>query len=529
MLSSGAMTLDLATTLSDRVRGRVIVPRDSDYDEARSVFNGMLDHRPRLIARPVDAADVASVVRWANDADLPLAVRGGGHSVAGHQHARRRRRHRSLRHAPRVGRPRPRTATAMGGCLLVDLDMATAAHGCAVPSGTFVDTGAAGLTLSGGIGYLVASEGFACDALVGAELVTADGTIVDVDGDREPDLLWALRGGGGNFGVVTSLRYRLTTVEQVFGGRLRFRGDGVADALERVFELERAAPDELSLQAVCWRSAETDGAGLTAIVALARRRSHGQSRARLAARSPCALRGWRCSRCHGSRRQASSTPIPFGMRHYWKGHFVRDDDGGAGHRHRRGGGGGGRVRRCPRRAHPRRGPSDPARRRPSADAQRVANVTALAIWSDPADDAEHVAWARTAAAAFEPFSLTGAGYLNYAETDQTAARVAAAFGRRLRAAAADQARRRPEQPLPVQREHPASLTPVSGRGRRGRQTGLVRVRRCYPRPPMTHVFISPHPDDAALSCGGLIASLRELGPERGPSLGLLGRPPRGRR
>ena len=427
MLSSDAMTLDLATTLSDRVRGRVIVPRDSDYDEARSVFNGMLDHRPRLIARPVDAADVASVVRWANDADLPLAVRGGGHSVAGHSMPDDAVVI-DLSGMRRVSvDPTQRTATAMGGCLLVDLDMATAAHGCAVSSGTFVDTGAAGLTLSGGIGYLVASEGFACDALVGAELVTADGTIVDVDGDREPDLLWALRGGGGNFGVVTSLRYRLTTVEQVFGGRLRFRGDGVADALERVFELERAAPDELSLQAVCWRSAETDGAGLTAIVAWRGDAVTG-SRALESLRAHPALYEDGLQPLSWLQLQASSTPIPFGMRHYWKGHFVRETTAALATAIVQAGAAAGEsdgvlVELIHGAAH-RIAPDTAS----FGGRAALANVTALAIWSEPADDAEHVAWARTATASFEPFSLAGAGYLNYPEVDQSAARVAAAFG-----------------------------------------------------------------------------------------------------
>src|SRR4029077_14988253 len=120
--------------------------------------------------------------------------------------------------------PAAHTAEALGGSLLMDLDAATAAHGQAVPSGTFVDTGVGGLTLSGGISYLVASEGFACDALTGAEVVIADGSIVQVDEGRAPDLLWALRGGGGNFGVVTRLRYRTTEVGRIYGGHLRFVG-----------------------------------------------------------------------------------------------------------------------------------------------------------------------------------------------------------------------------------------------------------------------------------------------------------------
>ena len=158
-------------------------------------------------------------MRATGELDLPLAVRGGGHSVAGHSMPEDAVViDLSLMRGVTVD-PTTQTAEALGGSLLMDLDVATAAHGLAVPSGTFFDTGVGGLTLSGGISYLVASEGFACDALIGAELVTADGSIVQVDEAREPDLLWALRGGGGNFGVVTRLRYRLTTVGPMYGGR----------------------------------------------------------------------------------------------------------------------------------------------------------------------------------------------------------------------------------------------------------------------------------------------------------------------
>jgi FAD/FMN-containing dehydrogenase len=135
----------------------------------------------------------------------------------------------------------------------MDLDAATFAHGLAAPSGTFIDTGIAGLTLSGGISWLLSSEGFACDALIGAQLVTADGDVVEVDEVREPELLWGLRGGGGNFGVVTHLRYALTEVPAMFGGRLRFRGSALRDAILRTFEVEASAPDELVLAMVAWR------------------------------------------------------------------------------------------------------------------------------------------------------------------------------------------------------------------------------------------------------------------------------------
>jgi FAD/FMN-containing dehydrogenase len=421
------MTEDLATALAGRVRGRIIAPGDASYDAARETFNGMLDRRPRLIVRPVDTADIAAAVRWAGEVDLPVGVRGGGHSVAGHSMPDEAlvidlSGWRGVRVDP--GR---RTADALGGSLLMDLDAATSAHGCAVPSGTFFDTGVAGLTLSGGIGYLVASEGFACDALVGAELVTADGSVVEVDETREPDLLWALRGGGGNFGVVTRLRYRLTTVERMYGGLLRYRGDGVGDAIERMFELDRTAPDELVLQAVAWHSAETGAPALTAIVAW-RGDAGSEAAAVRPLREHAALYESDLRPMSWLQMQALNTPMPFGLRHYWKGHFVREttselaaaivgatasarsDDfvllellHGA----------------------PHRIPADSAA---FGGRRAVANVTALAIWSDAAEDADRMAWARAAAASFEPFSLSGGGYLNYPEVDQSSARVAAAFG-----------------------------------------------------------------------------------------------------
>ena len=421
------MTNELATRLADRVRGRVIVPGDLAYDGARATFNGMIDRRPRIIVRPVDTADVADGVRWAADEDLPLAIRGGGHSVSGHSMPEDAVVIDLSSMRGVTVDPASETADALGGSLLMDLDVATAAYGFAVPSGTFLDTGVGGLTLSGGISYLVASEGFACDALVGAELVSADGSIIQVDEAREPDLLWALRGGGGNFGVVTHLRFRLTKVERMYGGVLRFRGDGVADVLRRLFDLDRSAPDELSLQAVAWHSEETQAAALTVIVAWRGEAESGTAAIRPLRDHP-ALFEDDVHAMSWLQLQANNTPIPFGMRNYWKGHFVRETtqaladaiiEAGAA----AGDEDGVLVELVHGRAH--RIPADSAA---FGGRLAVANVTALGIWSDAADDDRSISWARAAAASFEPFSLSGGGYLNYAETDQSAARVAAAFG-----------------------------------------------------------------------------------------------------
>ena len=418
---------ELATGLADLVRGRVIAPGDPAYDGARATFNGMIDRRPRLIVRPVDTVDVADIVRWAADKDLAVAIRAGGHSVSGHSMpADAIVIDLSSMRGVTVD-PTTEMADALGGSLLMDLDVATAAYGFAVPSGTFLDTGVGGLTLSGGISYLVASEGFACDALVGAELVSAGGSIIQVDEAREPDLLWALRGGGGNFGVVTRLRFRLAKVERMYGGVLRFRGDGVVDVLRRLFELDRAAPDELSLQAVAWHSDETGTAALTVIVAWRGDAESGAAAIRPLRDHPAVFE----DDLHAMswlQLQAHNTPIPFGLRHYWKGHFVRETppaladaivEAGAA----AGGEDGVLVELIHGKAH--RIPADSAA---FGGRFALANVTALGIWSEAADDDRSIGWARAAAATFEPFSMTGGGYLNYAETDQSAARVAAAFG-----------------------------------------------------------------------------------------------------
>jgi FAD/FMN-containing dehydrogenase len=409
-----------------RTRGRLLVRDDPGYDAARRTFNAMASGRPLAILQPADTADVVAAVRWAADAHVGIGIRGGGHSVAGHS-------------APDGALlidlsgwrgaevdPATRTAVAMAGSKLMDLDAATAAYYLAAPSGTFVDTGIGGLTLGGGISFIVASEGFACDALIGAELVTAAGDVIEVDEEREPELLWGLRGGGGNFGVVTRLRYRLSDVTQVAAGRLDFRGDGVGRVLERVVALEREAPDALTMQMLARRWPEDGAPGLTVLAVWRGAPADGAEAVADLVADP--------SRIGGDMRamswlqvQALNPPLPHGLRHYWKGHLVRETPPAL-------------VDAVLGAAAEIRGRSvvlfelihGAAHRIPGASAAfggraAAANVTALAIWGDPAADEEQVAWARRAAASFERFSLRGGGYLNYAELDQSANRVAAAF------------------------------------------------------------------------------------------------------
>ncbi|MGH2672552.1 MAG: FAD-binding oxidoreductase, partial [Actinomycetota bacterium] len=195
--------------LRSDLKGRVIAPDDDGYDEARTLFYGGFDRRPAIIVRVANAADVSRVVTLAGESGLRLAVRGGGHSIAGH----------SVSDGGIVldlsemkaldVDAKERTAWAEAGLTAADFTNAAAAHGLALGFGDTGSVGIGGLTLGGGVGYLVRKHGLTIDDLLAAEIVTADGELLRVDADSHPDLFWAIRGGGGNFGVVTRFRFRL--------------------------------------------------------------------------------------------------------------------------------------------------------------------------------------------------------------------------------------------------------------------------------------------------------------------------------
>lgn len=415
------------TQLEGRVRGPVLRPGAALYDEARRTFNGMIDRHPAAIVRPRDAADVAAAIVWARGLGLPVAVRGGGHSVAGHAVADDALmldlsglRNVSVDFVAR-------RASADGGCQWIDVDAATQAHGLAVPGGTFGDTGIAGLTLGGGIGYLMGSFGLTCDNLIGAELVTADGTICDVDQTKEPELLWGLRGGGGNFGVVTRFDYRLHPVGEMYGGPIQYAASNTVAALRLVRDVQMAAPDEL----VCMLFLGVRGSSgpvVEVVVAFNGPAAAGEAVVRpLRERIPVVHDGIGPISYQGL--QAVNVQVPFGVRHYWKGHFVRElsdeviDITAAAFRRHEGLTGGLLIELMHGAA--RRIPDDSA-----AFGQRAAaaNLSAIGAWLDPAQDAQQMAWVRRYADELLPHSLTGAGYVNYATPDEPHDRIRAAFG-----------------------------------------------------------------------------------------------------
>ena len=245
--------------LAARLRGELIRTGDSAYEAAREVWNGMIDRRPALVGRCVAASDVVAAVNFARDNELPLAVRGGGHGVAGH----------ALCDGGLVidlsemngvdVDPQARMARAQGGCTLGDLDRATQRHGLATPLGVVTETGIAGLTLSGGVGHLRRKHGLSCDNLASVEVVTADGSQLTASEGENADLFWAIRGGGGNFGVVTSFEYRLHPVgPEVFVCFAFYPADRAIEVLRSCERYLKDVPEDVSPLAFFGRVPEAE-------------------------------------------------------------------------------------------------------------------------------------------------------------------------------------------------------------------------------------------------------------------------------
>jgi FAD/FMN-containing dehydrogenase len=428
-------SLEALTELERSMEGRVIGPDHAEYDTTRVIFNATIDRRPAVIVLPETSDEVATAVRIARTMGLRIAVRGGGHSVAGHAVADGAMTIDLRRMRGVAVDPVARRAWVGGGALWEDVDRATIPHDLATTGGTFWDTGIAGLTLTGGLGFLMGTSGLTCDTLVRATVVTADGEIVEAGQDGDPELLWALRGGGGNFGVVTEFEFQLQSIGAFQTGSFFAHLDRAVPALEGLAAFARSMPNTVVLFVTGPEAAAEPAPGTAANPA----RDHiaayfvcqGTPDEAAAALEPITRHpDW-----HGAINTESyediqsANELPFGLRHYWKGHFLRDIDPEAAEAIANGM----RTRPGGESIVLMEAMSGRARLEPNGGAsfgQREArwNVSALAIWEDPVDDERQIEWVRRTAASLSSASLSGAGYGNYAPFDETDDRVRASYG-----------------------------------------------------------------------------------------------------
>lgn len=240
------MTNELINTFKNSLHGKLVLPTDTDYDTVRKVYNGMIDKRPAMIAQCADVQDVIACVNFARENEVLLAVRGGGHNAGGLGICDDGLViDLSLMKAIQVNTP-DKTVTVQGGCLLKELDNATHAVGMAVPSGIFGTTGVGGLTLGGGLGHMTRQYGLSIDNLLEAEVILADGSLVKASTKENPDLYWALRGGGGNFGVVVSFLFKLSPAHTIYGGPMLWHLDDSEKMMKWYHEFITKAPENIN-------------------------------------------------------------------------------------------------------------------------------------------------------------------------------------------------------------------------------------------------------------------------------------------
>lgn len=419
------------------MRGEVLQPGEAGYDEARSLWNAMIDKRPALIACCTSSDDVIAAVNFGRDNDLLISVRGGGHNVAGNAVCDDGlmidlSRMNAVALDLEVG-----TATAGPGAVFGDLDKATQPHGMAVPGGIVSETGIAGLTLGGGFGWLTRKHGFTSDNLVAADVVTVDGRLITVSERENPELFWGIRGGGGNFGVVTSFTYQMRPVgEEVLGGLVFYPLDEAANVLRFFRRFTATTPVELGAMAVFllappapFLPEEVHGTPVLALIVcyngdleegervLQPLRDYGNPLFDGIARKPFAV--------HNSFLDAGQ---PSGKYYYWKSEYVTEIADGAidlfvdyGSRmsspfarlamfHL-----GGNVQQIDELA--------------SAASHRSAEYI-FAVntgWGDPAETEGQMQWTHDLWTALRPFSMGGV-YVNFLSADDGEDRVRAAYG-----------------------------------------------------------------------------------------------------
>ncbi len=423
--------------LKTRLRGQLILPDSPGYDESRSVWNAMIDRRPAAIVRPAAVPDIVTGIRFAREQGLPLSIKGGGHNIAGLAVADGGLMlDLSLMRGVSVD-PGSRTARAEAGCLLGDVDRATQEHGLAAVLGFVSQTGIAGLTLGGGFGYLSRRFGWTSDNLQSLEVVTADGRIVRASERENPDLFWGLRGGGGNFGVVTSFEYTLHPVgPEVVGGLIAWRGEDAPQVMELYRTLTRNAPPELAVVALLrmapsapWLPPEVHGKPIVAFnVLYSGPVDEGE-------KVVAAIKGFGSPvgdilqrRTYVSQQSLVDATVPKGRRNYWKSDWLPGIE----------------PELLPKLIeHARRivspysaiaiFPLEGALNRLPEDYSPMGNRDAAyalnyqASWEKADDDQSNVEWARAAWQDIRPFS-TGRAYINFQTADEGEERIRATYG-----------------------------------------------------------------------------------------------------
>ena len=430
-------TATLGAELQTQLRGTLLTPGQPGYDESRTIWNGMIDRRPSLVARCVGIGDIVACVNFARAQRLPLSVKGGGHNIAG---LAVRDGGLMIDLSPMRGvfvDPVARVARAQGGCLLGDLDREAQLHGLAAVLGFVSNTGIAGLTLGGGFGYLSRKGGWASDNLISVEVVTADGRIVRASEREHADLFWGVRGGGSNFGVVASFEYRLHPIgPEIYGGAIAWRAEESDAVFEAYLQFIRDAPPELSVVPVMrnappapWIDKDVHGKPILALFVC-----HSGSVAdgeRLMAPvkkigSPVGDVVQR--RTYVSQQKILDATQPNGRRYYWKSEYLSGITMAAFAKQRE---------HASRVVSPHSGilifPIDGALNRLAPEHSAVGNRDAKAVfnitgsWERPEDDAANIEWARAAWRDIKPLS-TGGTYVNFLTEEEGDDRTRAAYG-----------------------------------------------------------------------------------------------------
>lgn len=431
------MTDKVGASLQAKLRGRLIGRGDADYEEARKLFNGMIDRRPRLIARCVDVADVMAAVSFGREEGLLVAIRGGGHSGPGLGSCDDGLViDLSLMRSVRV-EAASRTVRVEAGCTSGDVDHATHPFGLAVPFGIVSTTGVAGLTLGGGTGYLTRKHGLTIDNLVEADVVLADGSLVTASSRQHPDLFWALCGGGGNFGVVTSFLFQAHPVSTVYGGPIFWEAKHAQAVMRAYREFLPGAPEELgaflglkSVPSADPFPKEYWGRRACAVVASYNGPAAEGERvmAPLLKSVPAPIFNWMSALPFPAMQALFDPLFRKGLQWYWKGDFVRSLPDAAIDAHIA------QAAKAPSELSLMHlYPIDGAVRRVAKDA--TAWPTREATWSmviagidpEPRKAEALKAWGREYWKAVHPFNLEG-GYINFMMDDETDGRVRATFG-----------------------------------------------------------------------------------------------------